>query len=581
MTTKAALTLLSWMIWIWPFLCHNILAFSPLSATSSSSSSLPHITTRRYDFIIKTRTASRIFNNQADANAIAIANTNSNTKQSSDAVDCDLCIIGGGISGLSAAIEAASASKNKHHNSDRKIILLEAQTTPGGRVSSDYINGYTLDRGYAVFVEEYPQSKALIDYKALQLKAYEPGALIKIKGQEELARVADPLRQPSKLIPALTTPVGNFADKLKLVPLFYHVKTKSIEQLFEEDDEMDTLSCLKNKYKFSDKMIREFFEPFLVGIYFCPLDQQSSRMFHFVFKMFADGAGMLPTGGMQAVSDQLMERAIGLGVDIRLNQPVHKLVSASEEDNEDEDEKKFRFSIETVHGSSISSNAVICAMEGPNTEKLLSTMKGMEQLNLNDSDAADSQEQPQSQPQRSVGCFYYTYKGESPVHDKVLILNGEGMESGPALTVSFLDRINESYAPEGCGLCSVSIPESYMREYIDKGSGDGDGEDDGDEEGLDKLVRKQLSTWWPEYKDDITCNKTWNLEKTYYIKQAQPGQLTGPVPANVHGGRESSQLRGLDLPKGVYVCGDFMATATLNGAIESGINAASQWHHRV
>ena len=558
MTNTAALTLLSCMIWIWPFLCHNILAFSPLSATSS----LPHITTRRHDSIIKIRTASRIFNNQADANA------NSNTKQSSDAVDCDLCIIGGGISGLSAAIEAASASKNKHHNSNRKIILLEAQTTPGGRVSSDYINGYTLDRGYAVFVEEYPQSKALIDYKALQLKAYEPGALIKIKGQKELARVADPLRQPSKLIPALTTPVGKFTDKLKLAPLFYHVKTKSIEQLFEEDEEMDTLSCLKNKYKFSDKMIREFFEPFLVGIYFCPLDQQSSRMFHFVFKMFADGAGMLPTGGMQAVSDQLMERAIGLGVDIRLNQPVHKLVvSASEEDNEDE--KKFRFSIETVHGSSISSNAVICAMEGPNTEKLLSTMKGMEQLNLNDSDTdADSQEQEQSQPQRSVGCFYYTYKGESPVHDKVLILNGEGMESGPALTVSFLDRINESYAPEGCGLCSVSIPESYMREY------------NGNEEGLDKLVRKQLSTWWPEYKDDITCNEKWNLEKTYYIKQAQPGQLTGPVPANVHGGRESSQLRGLDLPKGIYVCGDFMATATLNGAIESGINAASQWHHR-
>jgi len=118
--------------------------------------------------------------------------------------------------------------------------------------------------------------------------------LIKLKNG--LARVADPLRQPSKLLDAIASPVGTIRDKVRLAPLFFHVRTNTIEELFEEE-EMDTLSCLRNKYKFSEKMIQEFFEPFLTGIYFSPLDEQSSRMFHFVFKMFSEGAGTLPTGG--------------------------------------------------------------------------------------------------------------------------------------------------------------------------------------------------------------------------------------------------------------------------------------------
>ena len=43
--------------------------------------------------------------------------------------------------------------------------------------------------------------------------------------------------------------------------------------------------------------------------------------------------------------------------------------------------------------------------------------------------------------------------------------------------------------------------------------------------------------------------------------------------ANVTRGRDSGRYRGKALPSGAYVCGDHMATATLNGALESGVNA--------
>ena len=65
----------------------------------------------------------------------------------------------------------------------------------------------------------------------------------------------------------------------------------------------------------------------------------------------------------------------------------------------------------------------------------------------------------------------------------------------------------------------------------------------------------------------------WKLERIYNIPNAQPGQFQGPQPANQNGGRPTNVYRGKVLPAGVYVCGDHMATATLNGALESGINA--------
>jgi len=113
------------------------------------------------------------------------------------------------MSGLSSAVQLPY---------DTKTILVEAQSKLGGRVSSESIDGFTLNRGFAVFIDEYPESKAIFDYDELQLAPFQPGALIKRKG-EGLARIADPLRQPTRLIDAIISPVGTVFDKIRLVPL--------------------------------------------------------------------------------------------------------------------------------------------------------------------------------------------------------------------------------------------------------------------------------------------------------------------------------------------------------------------------
>jgi phytoene dehydrogenase-like protein len=451
--------------------------------------------------------------------------------------EVDVCIIGGGVAGLVAAAEAAKANKGKS-----KVVLLEASSTLGGRVQSDKTeDGYVLDRGFAVFIEEYPYAKQLLDYDKLNLGSFLPGALGKVKGLNGLARVADPLRQPQYIIDAILAPIGSLLDKVDLLPLIFHARSSSIESLFSER-ETDTLTSLKERWGFGDTILDRFFKPFLEGIYLAPLDEQSSRMFTFIFKMFSEGAATLPEGGMRAVSEQLANKAREAGVDLRTSLPV-EMISQSD----------GGFLVK-YHGQRklIQTKSVILATDGQVAQSLVSQVSGFESLAL-----------LAEQPQRSVGCLYYAFDGEAPVTEPMLILNGiddeRGTEDNPVNNVCFPSVVSKGYAPEGHGLCSVTILENAMDVYKDR-----------DEE-LDKAVRKQLGSWFPDYKNDIL--EKWQLKKIYSIKNAQPSQLGGPFPANVSGGRDCNIFRDEVLPEGFFICGDHMATATLNGALESGFSA--------
>lgn len=89
---------------------------------------------------------------------------------------------------------------------------------------------------------------------ALKLGQFLPGALVKVPYSNELARVADPFRQPKDLFVAVSAPVGSISDKLALLPLILKVKTTSVEKLFREE-ETDTLDLLTRKWFFSDVML--------------------------------------------------------------------------------------------------------------------------------------------------------------------------------------------------------------------------------------------------------------------------------------------------------------------------------------
>jgi phytoene dehydrogenase-like protein len=458
----------------------------------------------------------------------------------------DVCLVGGGVSALVASAEAATLLGNS--KGGKKVVLLESNTYLGGRVHSHHTeDGYVLDRGFATFIEQFPVSQALLDYDELELGKFTPGALVKVPGRDELVRVADPLRQPGELVSTLLAPIGSLADKIALLPLILKARFTSVEHIFDEE-ETDTITALKERWGFDTTIIERFFKPFLEGVYLSPLEEQSSRMFMFVFKMFSQGAATLPVGGIGAVVDQLADTARRAGVDLRTGQAVGEIAV--------QDTKNGGFLVTTRDGNTvIQATTVICATDGPSAHKLLSHIRGLESLAV--------LTQP---PQRSVGCLYYTFDTPVPVTEPILILNGMGEEKGgrgsdvnPVNSICFPSQVAKGYAPNGHGLCSVTIMTDAMIRYR------------GREQELDRAVRKQLGTWFPAYASDI--QDKWEFKKFYEIPWAQPGQLNGPFPANVNGGRECTSFRGMELPSGLFVCGDHMATATLNGALESGRNA--------
>ena len=68
--------------------------------------------------------------------------------------------------------------------------------------------------------------------------------------------------------------------------------------------ETTTIEALRSE-GFSDRIIEHFFRPFLGGVFLDRELRTSSRMFDFVFRMFAAGDAALPAHGMGAMARQI------------------------------------------------------------------------------------------------------------------------------------------------------------------------------------------------------------------------------------------------------------------------------------
>ncbi|WP_405564954.1 FAD-dependent oxidoreductase [Polaribacter sp. Asnod6-C07] len=202
-------------------------------------------------------------------------------------------IIGAGISGL---IAAQILENNGYHPT-----ILEASDSVGGRVKSEIIKGHHLDLGFQVLLTSYPAAKKYLNYDALDLQKFLPGAAIFKEGKSQI--IGDPLRSFSLLIPTLFSSIGNFSDKTKILKLNTILKKKTIPEIFNTD-ETSTLKYLLN-FGFSKEIINDFFKPFFSGIFLESDLATSSRMFEFVYKMFGDGFAAVPKTGIQAIPNQL------------------------------------------------------------------------------------------------------------------------------------------------------------------------------------------------------------------------------------------------------------------------------------
>lgn len=202
-------------------------------------------------------------------------------------------IIGAGISGLIAA--------RILENNGFCPTIIEATDRVGGRVKTDLVEGYQLDHGFQVLLTAYPAARKYLNFDALELQHFLPGASIFSDGKQKV--IGDPLRAFSLLLPTLFSGIGTVSDKFKILKLNTTLKQTTLAAIFAKP-EKTTYTYLVD-LGFSADMITRFFKPFFTGIFLEDQLETSSRMFEFVYKMFGEGAAALPKAGIEAIPSQL------------------------------------------------------------------------------------------------------------------------------------------------------------------------------------------------------------------------------------------------------------------------------------
>ncbi len=316
----------------------------------------------------------------------------------------DVIIIGAGLSGLTCARSLQQSRVG--------FVILESADDIGGRVRTDCVEGFRLDRGFQVFLEAYPEPKRWIHLEDLQLRSFYPGAQVWFGGR--FHKMSDPFRRPLHAIGSLCNPIGGFTDKMKVAVVRAKACRGSLAEVFNRP-ERTTLAHL-TEAGFSPAMIERFFRPFLGGIMLDRELDTSSRIFEFLFRMFAKGNSALPEKGMGELPKQL---AAGLPADsIRRNSRVVRW-----------DAKQ----VELASGEVWDARAVVIATEGPAAAKLTGLTPAV--------------------GSRSVQCHYYVGP-RPPAGEPILFLDGTGKH--PYNTAVFINSISPAAAPPGMGLLSVT-----------------------------------------------------------------------------------------------------------------------------
>ena len=337
----------------------------------------------------------------------------------------DVLIVGAGVAGLSCALELQAAGK--------QVLVCEGEDRVGGRVATDEVDGFRLDRGFQVLLTAYPEAQRLLDYKALDLRPIYPGALVRYG--RKWYRVADPFRHPLDALGTIFNPIGSLTDKLRVGGL----RLRGFD-LHKYPDSMSTLSALQAE-GFSSRMMERFFRPFLSGVFLDAELRTTVRKLEDVLKNFARGDTAVPARGMGQIPAQMAGKLpndrIRLGTRIVKCDPHGGQVAS---------------------GEHMEAKAVVIATDVRAAQVLLG-------------------HEGRQAPVNGVACLYYEI-AEPPPIGATLVLNGEGR--GPINNLTLMSAVNPDCAPSGRHLLSVSVVKPEFRDTDD----------------LEERVSQQLKAWF-------------------------------------------------------------------------------------
>ncbi|MFF5367690.1 NAD(P)/FAD-dependent oxidoreductase [Streptomyces sp. NPDC013187] len=434
------------------------------------------------------------------------------------AYQADVVVVGAGVAGLSAAHRLTSAGVT--------TMVLEAAHGVGGRMATEKVDGFRLDRIGQLLSTAYPELRLTPGLDGLVLRPFAPGVLLHGDGRHHRAGVqpgaggargalhavralasaprspsaprqtrrpvAVPGRQVSVPRSRPGAPLGTAVDQARLGAALTRLAGTPAERLLARP-ELPAGEALAAR-GLPARTIDGFLRPLLAALLCDPGLTTSSRCADLALRAFARGRLCLPEGGAEALPEQLA-RTLPPGT-------VHTGVRVT---------SVSTTSVTTAEHGEIRCRAVLVATGARAAAELLPGLRV-----------------PEFHP---VTVVHHT-TDEPPATGASLLLDAD--LGGPVAHTAVVSDIDPSRAPAGRALVSSTV--------LGRPPGD-----------VDTAVRMHLARLYG------VSTARWETLAVHRTAEAVPAM------------RPPHDLRRpVRLLAGLYVCGDHRDTSTVQGALHSG-----------
>jgi phytoene dehydrogenase-like protein len=205
-------------------------------------------------------------------------------------------VIGAGLAGLSAALTLQEAG--------HPVTVIDGADRAGGRIATDVIDGFVLDRGFQLINLNYPEIRRLglgteLDFKSAPRRV---GVCI----ADDRFVIGDPRQAP---LSAFSSKTGTLREKASFL------KYLATKPAADEDVQTHLLRC--GTGGLYDKVLK----PFLQGVFLTDPSQVSAVVGRELIGSFISGRSGIPADGVGAFSQALAKKII----DLRLNTQVEEI----------------------------------------------------------------------------------------------------------------------------------------------------------------------------------------------------------------------------------------------------------------
>ncbi|MEV6840195.1 NAD(P)/FAD-dependent oxidoreductase [Streptomyces sp. NPDC051133] len=425
------------------------------------------------------------------------------------AYQVDVVIVGAGTAGLSAAHRLTGAGIT--------TAVLEAAPCVGGRMSTEKIDGFRLDRIGQLLSTAYPELRLTPGLDSLALRPFAPGVLLHRDGRRHRAGAPAAGRSARGALhvvralasaprgaaagPARTgAPVGGAVDQARLGAALGRIAATPVDRILARP-EMPAGQALAQR-GVPARTIEGFLRPLLAALLCDPELSTSSRCADLALRAFASGRLCVPEGGADMLPE-LLARALPPGT-------VHTGVRAT---------SVSTTAVTTAEHGVIRCRAVLLATDARAAAELLPGLRV-----------------PDFHP---VTVLHHTTDDPTVAFSTGASLLLDADRGGPVAHTAVLSNVDPSRAPAGRTLIASTVLGTPP-------------------EGVDTAVRIHLSRLYG------TSTRRWETLAVHHTREAVPAM------------RPPHDLRRpVRLLAGLYVCGDHRDTSTVQGALHSAHRAAA------